>query len=54
MVADALGLARGAAVLAIERITYSVAGPPVDFERMFYRGDRIRYTMRLKRRRAGS
>ncbi len=49
-VAKALEIARGAPVLAIERITYSVAGVPVDFEQMFYRGDRIRYTMRLKRR----
>jgi len=52
VVADALGLARAAAVLALERTTYSVAGAPVDFEQMFYRGDRIRYTMRLKRRRS--
>jgi GntR family transcriptional regulator len=52
VVADALGLARGAAVLAIERTTCSVARAPVDFEQMFYRGDRICYTMRLKRRRS--
>ena len=36
---------------AIERTTYSTEGQPVDFEQMHYRGDRIRYTMRLKRRR---
>jgi GntR family transcriptional regulator len=53
-VADALGLPRGAAVLAVERTTWSAAGAPVDFEQMFYRGDRIRYTMRLKRRRVES
>jgi len=52
VVAEALGLQRGAAVLAIERTTCSLAGAPVDFEQMFYRGDRIRYTMRLKRRRS--
>ena len=50
-VAEALEIERGAPVLAIERTTYSTAGAPVDFEQMFYRGDRIRYTMRLKRRR---
>ena len=50
-VAEALGIERGAPVLAIERTTHSAAGRPVDFEQMFYRGDRIRYTMRLKRRR---
>jgi GntR family transcriptional regulator len=46
-----LGIKRGAPVLAIERTTYSTAGDAVDFEQMFYRGDKIRYTMRLKRRR---
>jgi GntR family transcriptional regulator len=51
VVAEALGIERGAPVLAIERTTYSVAGDAVDFEQMFYRGDKIRYTMRLKRRR---
>ncbi len=51
VIADALGIERGAPVLAIERLTHSVAGQPVDFEQMYYRGDRIRYTMRLKRRR---
>lgn len=50
-VAEALEIERGAPVLAIERTTYSTTGAPVDFEQMFYRGDRIRYTMRLKRRR---
>lgn len=53
-VAEALGLSRGAPVLAIERTTYSVDGLPVDFEQMYYRGDRLRYTMRLKRRRPGA
>lgn len=52
VVAEALEITRGAPVLAIERTTCSTAGAPVDFEQMFYRGDRIRYTMRLKRRRA--
>jgi GntR family transcriptional regulator len=50
-IADALGINRGAPVLSIERTTYSASADPVDFEQMFYRGDRIRYTMRLKRRR---
>jgi len=53
-VALALEIERGAPVLAIERTTYSAAGRPVDFEQMFYRGDRIRYSMRLKRRRPGA
>lgn len=53
-VARALGIDRGAPVLAIERTTYNTAAEPVDFEQMFYRGDRIRYTMRLKRRPRGA
>jgi GntR family transcriptional regulator len=52
VVAEALELPPGAAVLAIERTTYSRSGVPVDFEQMFHRGDRIRYTMRLRRRRS--
>lgn len=51
MVASALDIERGAPVLAIERTTYSTSGRAVDFEQMYYRGDRIRYTMRLQRRR---
>ncbi len=51
VVAEALDIERGAPVLAIERTTYSVSGQAVDFEQMYYRGDRIRYTMRLHRRR---
>ena len=51
VVAEALGVERGSPVLVIERTTYSTDGAPVDFEQMSYRGDRIRYTMRLKRRR---
>ena len=50
-VAQALDIERGAAVLAIERTTYTASGEAVDFEQMFYRGDRIRYSLRLKRRR---
>ncbi len=52
-VAEALDIKRGAPVLGMERTTYNAEGVPVDFEEMFYRGDRIRYTMRLQRRRPG-
>ncbi|PWU23641.1 MAG: GntR family transcriptional regulator [Candidatus Rokuibacteriota bacterium] len=51
VVARALGIQRGAPLLSIERTTYSTADQPVDFEQMCYRGDRVRYTMRLQRRR---
>jgi GntR family transcriptional regulator len=37
------------AVLLIERTTYAAEGPPVDFERLHYRGDRVRYRLRLNR-----
>ena len=50
-VAQALEIERGAPVLAIERTTCTASGEAVDFEQMFYRGDRIRYSLRLKRRR---
>lgn len=49
-IAQALGIKRGAAMLYIERTTYSASGAAVDFEQLFYRGDKIRYTMRLKRK----
>jgi GntR family transcriptional regulator len=53
VVAEALELERGAPVLAMERTTYSTSGQPVNFEQMFYRGDRLRFSMRLQRRRPG-
>ncbi|MGH7279805.1 MAG: GntR family transcriptional regulator [Candidatus Rokuibacteriota bacterium] len=52
-VAAALGIERNSPVLAIERTTFDAAGVAVDFEQMFYRGDRMSYTLRLKRRRPG-
>lgn len=53
-IAEALGIKKGTALLYIERTTYSASGAAVDFEQLFYRGDRIRYAMRLKRKRPGS
>jgi GntR family transcriptional regulator len=37
------------ALLLIERTTYAAAGMPVDYERLHYRGDRVRYRLRLNR-----
>lgn len=51
--ARALGIEQGAAVLSIERTTYTVAGAPVAFEQLRYRGDKVRYAMRLTRGRPG-
>lgn len=39
----------GAPILEIERTSYATTGKPVDYERLYYRGDRIRYRMLLKR-----
>jgi GntR family transcriptional regulator len=50
-VARAIGMKRGAPVLSIERTTFSASGAPINFEQMFYHGDRMTYTLRLKRRR---
>jgi GntR family transcriptional regulator len=37
-------------VFAIERTSYSAGDTPVDYEKLHYRGDLIRFTTRLARR----
>lgn len=37
------------AILRIERTTFAQSGDPIDYEELHYRGDRIRYRLRLKR-----
>jgi len=49
-VAAALGMAQGAPVFLIERTSYTTDRRPVDFERLYYRGDQIRFVTRLTRR----
>ncbi|MGN6123514.1 MAG: GntR family transcriptional regulator [Sphingomonas oligoaromativorans] len=49
-VAQALGIGVGAAVFLIERTSYTVGGRPVDYERLHYRGDQVRFVTRLQRR----
>jgi GntR family transcriptional regulator len=49
-VAESLGIEPNAAVMLIERVSYSLESRPVDFEKRFYRGDKIRLTTRLRRR----
>jgi GntR family transcriptional regulator len=49
-VAGALGIEPGDAVMRIERVSYSLDNRPVDFEKLYYRGDKIRLTTRLRRR----
>jgi len=48
-VARQLAIASGDPVLLIDRTTYSKAGIPLDYEHLYYRGDRVRYRVRLYR-----
>ena len=49
-VARALGIDAGSPIFLIERTTYSDHRRPVDYERLYYRGDHIRFVTRLTRR----
>lgn len=49
-VAEALGVEEKSPILLIERVTYSLDQKPVDFEKLFYRGDKLKLTTRLRRR----
>ena len=51
-VAAALGVPAGSPVFLIERTSYSVGGRPVDYEKLHYRGDLIRFRTRLARRKS--
>jgi GntR family transcriptional regulator len=54
-VARALGIEAGSPIFLIERTTFSGGHKPVDYERLYYRGDHIRFVTRLARRQsAGS
>lgn len=48
-VADALGVEPGSPMLVIERTSYGEENQPIDYERLYYRGDLIRFTTRLSR-----
>ncbi len=50
-VAMALEIPVGAPVFLIERTSYTSGRRPVDYERLHYRGDSIRFKTRLARRR---
>jgi GntR family transcriptional regulator len=52
-VARALGIAAGSPIFLIERTTFSAGHRPVDYERLYYRGDHIRFVTRLARRQSG-
>jgi GntR family transcriptional regulator len=49
-VSRALGLEAGSPIFLIERTTFSELRKPVDYERLYYRGDHIRFVTRLMRR----
>jgi GntR family transcriptional regulator len=53
-VAAALGMAVGSPIFLIERTTYSAGDRPIDYEKLHYRGDLIRFTTRLARRKLAS
>jgi GntR family transcriptional regulator len=49
-VARALGIAAGCPIFLIERTSYTSGHQPVDYEKLYYRGDQIRFVTRLARR----
>jgi GntR family transcriptional regulator len=54
-VAQALGIEAGSPIFLIERTSYSEGQRPVDYEKLYYRGDLIRFSTRLLRHpRAGA
>jgi GntR family transcriptional regulator len=50
VVAEALGVETGSPLFLIERTSYCAGNRPVDYERLYYRGDMIRFVTRLARR----
>jgi GntR family transcriptional regulator len=51
-VAAALGVEAGSPIFLIERTSYSAGDRPIDYERLHYRGDLIRFRTRLARRKS--
>jgi GntR family transcriptional regulator len=49
-VARALGIGAGSPIFLIERTSYTTGHQPIDYEKLFYRGDQIRFVTRLARR----
>ena len=51
VVAEALGVETGSPLFLIERTSYCAGNQPVDHEKLYYRGDMVRFVTRLARRR---
>jgi GntR family transcriptional regulator len=49
-VAAALRVNQGSPIFLIERTSYSTGGRPVDYEKLYYRGDLVRFVTRLARK----
>jgi GntR family transcriptional regulator len=49
-VARALGIVAGSPIFLIERTSYTTGHQPVDYEKLYYRGDQVRFVTRLARR----
>jgi GntR family transcriptional regulator len=49
-VARALGIVAGGPIFLIERTSYTTGHQPIDYEKLYYRGDQIRFVTRLARR----
>lgn len=49
-VARALGVSAGSPIFLIERTSYTTGRRPIDHEKLYYRGDQIRFVTRLTRR----
>jgi GntR family transcriptional regulator len=49
-VATALRVKQGSPIFRIERTSYSTGNRPVDYERLYYRGDLVRFVTRLARK----
>jgi len=48
--AEALQVPAGSPIFLIERTSYATDNRPIDYERLNYRGDLIRFVTRLARR----
>jgi GntR family transcriptional regulator len=49
-VAAALHVKQGSPIFRIERTSYSTGNRPIDYEKLYYRGDLVRFVTRLARK----